>query len=114
VLDVIEQENILQNVHETGQYLASNLRALAQQYDCIGDVRGKGLFYGLEIVREAGSLEADTTLANRIAEAMREAGVLLSTTGPFDNVVKIRPPMVFSKTNVDTLVNALDEVMTKL
>lgn len=114
VLDVIEQENILQNVHDTGQYLVSNLRSLAKQYGCIGDVRGKGLFYGLEIVREAGSLEADTARANQIAEAMRESGVLLSTTGPFDNVVKIRPPMVFSKANADVLVNALNEVMARL
>ncbi|MDZ4729480.1 MAG: aminotransferase class III-fold pyridoxal phosphate-dependent enzyme [Xanthomonadales bacterium] len=114
VLDVIEQENILQNVHDTGQYLAENLRSLARQYGCIGDVRGKGLFYGLEIVREAGSLEADHERASRIAEGMREAGVLLSTTGPYDNVVKIRPPMVFSKANADVLVNALGEVMAKL
>lgn len=114
VLDVIEQESILQNVHDTGHYLVENLRSLARQYDCIGDVRGKGLFYGLEIVREAGSLEADHERASRIAEGMREAGVLLSTTGPYDNVVKIRPPMVFSKANADVLVNALGEVMAKL
>lgn len=114
VLDVIEQENILQNVHDVGQYLVKNLRLLAKQHDCIADVRGKGLFYGLEVVREAGSIEADSERAGRISEGMREAGVLLSTTGLFNNVVKIRPPMVFSKANADVLVNALGEVMAKL
>jgi len=113
VLDVIEQENILQNVHDVGLYLAQNLRSLAQQYPRIADVRGKGLFYGLEVVQEPGSLEADHPLASAIAEGMREAGVLVSTTGPFNNVVKIRPPMVFSKANADVLVNSLDTVLTK-
>lgn len=114
VLDVIEQEGILQNVHDVGLYLVENLRSLAQQYPRIGDVRGKGLFYGLEIIKEPGSIEADRKLAKSIAEGMREAGVLLSTTGPFNNVVKIRPPMVFSKANADQLVGSLEKVLSTL
>ncbi len=114
VLDVIERENILQNVHDVGLYLAENLRSLAQQYPRIADVRGKGLFYGLEIVKEAGSIEADSAKAKAIAEGMREAGVLLSTFGPYDTVVKIRPPMVFSKANADQLVGSLEKVVSKL
>lgn len=114
VLDVIEQEGILQNVHDVGLHLVENLRALARQYPRIADVRGKGLFYGLEIVKEPGSLEADQELATSIAEGMREAGVLLSTTGPFNNVVKIRPPMVFSRANADQLVDSLEKVLSTL
>lgn len=114
VLDVIEQEQILQNVHDTGAYLADQLRLLARQHDCIGDVRGKGLFYGLEIVKEPGSIEPDRERAGRIAEGMRAAGVLLSTFGVYNNVVKIRPPMVFSKDNADVLVNSLDRVLSVL
>jgi 4-aminobutyrate aminotransferase-like enzyme len=114
VLDVIEQEQILQNVHDTGAYLAEQLRALARQHECIADVRGKGLFYGLEIVREPGSIEPDSERAGRIAEGMREAGVLLSTFGVYNNVIKIRPPMVFSKENADQLVNSLDSVLSGL
>jgi len=114
VLDVIEQEGILQNVHDVGLYLVENLRSLAQQYPRIADVRGKGLFYGLEVVKEPGSIEADAELAKSIAEGMREAGVLLSTTGPFNNVVKIRPPMVFSRANADQLVGSLERVLTSL
>ncbi len=114
VLDVIEQENILQNVHDTGEYLAGQLHALAAQYDCIADVRGKGLFYGLEIVKEPGTIEPDAERAGRIAEGMREAGVLLSTFGVFNNVIKIRPPLVFSKENADQLVNSLDNVLPQV
>lgn len=114
VLDVIEQESILQNVHDTGAYLAANLRSLAERHDCIADVRGKGLFYGLEIVKEPGTIEIDTTKAKAIAEGMRDIGVLLSTFGPYDTVIKIRPPMVFSKDNADLLVNSLDKVISAL
>lgn len=114
VLDVIEQEQILQNVHDTGAYLAAQLHSLAQQHDCIADVRGKGLFYGLEIAKEPGSIEPDRERAGRIAEGMREAGVLLSTFGAFNNVVKIRPPMVLSRENADLLVNSLDSVLSEL
>jgi 4-aminobutyrate aminotransferase-like enzyme len=113
VLDVVEQERILQNVHDVGLYLVDQLRSLSQQYPIIADVRGKGLFYGLEVVKEAGSLEADAGRAGEIAEAMREAGVLLSTTGPYDNVIKIRPPMVFSKENADFLVSCLDAALSR-
>ncbi len=114
VLDVIEQEQILKNVHDTGAYLVGQLRALAKQHDCIADVRGKGLFYGLEIVKEPGSIEADTPRAKAVAEGMRKAGVLLSTFGVYNNVIKIRPPMVFSKENTDLLVNSLDSVLSGL
>ncbi len=110
---MVEQESILQNVHDVGLYLVENLRALARQYPRIADVRGKGLFYGLEIVKEPGGIDADHCLASVIAEGMREAGVLLSTTGLYDNVVKIRPPMVFSKANADQLVSSLDHVWAK-
>lgn len=114
VLDVIEREQILQNVHHTGAYLAGQLHSLSHQYKFIADVRGKGLFYGLEIVTEPGGIEPDRDRAGRIAEGMRDAGVLLSTFGAFNNVIKIRPPMVFSKANADLLVNSLDEVLSEL
>ena len=104
----------MQNVHDTGAYLADQLRCLARQHHCIADVRGKGLFYGLEIVQEPGSTEADSERAGRIAEGMRENGVLLSTFGAYHNVVKIRPPMVFSRENADLLVNSLDKVLSGL
>jgi 4-aminobutyrate aminotransferase-like enzyme len=114
VLDVIEEESILRNVHDTGAYLRAQLLSLAERHDCIADVRGKGLFHGLEIVKEPGSIQPDTARAQAISEGMRNNGVLLSTFGPYDNVIKIRPPMVFSRENADLLVNSLDQVLTGL
>lgn len=106
VLDVIEDENILRNVHEVGAYLAAGLKVLAENSELIGDVRGKGLFYGLEIVSERETRKTGE-LASRIREQLRDNGVLLGVTGPLDNVIKIRPPMVFTKSNADFLLDKL-------
>lgn len=111
VLDVIERENVLQNVCETGRYLGQGLRKLSERHECIGDVRGKGLFYGVDIVRDRTTREPGRAEAGRIREYMRNNGVLLGTTGPAGNVVKIRPPMVFSKDNADLLLDRLDSAL---
>ncbi|MBT8053634.1 MAG: aminotransferase class III-fold pyridoxal phosphate-dependent enzyme [Gammaproteobacteria bacterium] len=111
VLEVIEQENILQNVHDVGEYLRQGLEKLAQQHALIGDVRGKGLFYGVELVTDRETGEPARNQADSIREYLREHGVLLSTTGPLGNVLKIRPPMVFSKNNADELLGKLDRAL---
>lgn len=108
VLDVIEEEEILQNVNQVGQYLGQGLRDLAGKYEWIGDVRGKGLFYGVEIVSDRGTRRANEGKAVRVREFLRGHGVLLGTTGALGNVVKIRPPMVFSRANADFLLDKLD------
>jgi 4-aminobutyrate aminotransferase-like enzyme len=111
VLDVIEQENILQNVHDVGAYLGQGLKNLAQRCDLVGDVRGKGLFYGVELVSDRASLEPAANQAKRVVEDLRQNGVLLSRTGTFNNVLKIRPPMVFSKSNADVLLGTLEQAL---
>ena len=113
VLDVIERENILQNVHEVGGYLRSGLEILAEKYPVIGDVRGKGLFYGVELVASKKTLEPAADAAAAVRESLRENGVLISTTGRFNNVLKIRPPMVFSKSNADELLEKLGQALAK-
>ena len=112
VLDVIEQENILQNVHDVGAYLGQGLKNLALRSGAIGDVRGKGLFYGVELVSDKDSMEPATAQAKRVVEDLRENGVLLSSTGAFNNVLKIRPPLVFSKSNADELLVKLEQAIT--
>jgi len=112
VLDVIEDENILQNVNRVGEYLGEGLRALAPQHELVGDVRGKGLFYGLELVRDQASRKPATEEALRVRELLRENGVLLGVTSAFDNVIKIRPPMVFSQENADLLLESLSQALT--
>ncbi len=76
-----------------------------------GDVRGHGLFLGIELVSERNSFEPATELAGQIVNEMRDRAILLSTDGPLENVLKFKPPMVFSKANADFLCDTLDKVM---
>jgi len=108
VLDVIERQQILHNVHDTGSQLATGLQALVQKHEAVGDVRGKGLFYGVELVRDRASREPAANAAARVREDLRKIGVLVGTTGPFDNVIKIRPPLVFQPEHAALLLDALD------
>jgi 4-aminobutyrate aminotransferase-like enzyme len=109
VLDVIEQEKIAQNVRDTGHYLKNGLLELKRQYEIIGDVRGKGLFYGIELVRDRETLEPAAVEAAKVREHLRQNGVLLSVTGPLGNVIKARPPMVFGKIHADQLLETLEQ-----
>jgi 4-aminobutyrate aminotransferase-like enzyme len=109
VLDVLEREGIAENVQETGRHLAAGLQALQQRHERIGDVRGRGLFFGIELVRDRATREPAADEAARVRERLRGNGVLLSTTGPHGNVLKIRPPLVFAPRHADRLLEALDE-----
>ncbi|MDX1380044.1 MAG: aminotransferase class III-fold pyridoxal phosphate-dependent enzyme [Xanthomonadales bacterium] len=111
VLDVIEDEDILAHVGETGRYLRAGLQSLADRHVAIGDVRGKGLFFGVEIVRDRATREADAEAAAGIREHLRRHGVLLGTTGPLNNVLKIRPPLVFGREHADVLLAALQDAL---
>jgi len=111
VLDVIEDEGLLARVGETGRYLHAGLQQLADRHEVIGDVRGKGLFHGVELVRDRASREPAADAAAAIREHLRRHGVLLGTTGPFDNVLKIRPPLVFGREHADVLLAALQEAL---
>lgn len=108
VLDVVEAEGILANVHTVGRYLTSGLLALEQQHAAISAVRGKGFFQGIELSDPDSRAPADGA-ATLVVNAMRRRGVLVTTSGPQGNVIKIRPPLVFSKANADRLLAVLDE-----
>ncbi|PKP74878.1 MAG: 4-aminobutyrate aminotransferase [Alphaproteobacteria bacterium HGW-Alphaproteobacteria-6] len=114
VLDVIEAEGLQERARATGAYLCAGLRALAVDHPLIGDVRGRGLFLGVELVRDRDSLAPATAKAGAIANAMREAGVLVSTDGPFDNVLKIKPPLAFAIPEADLLLDALAAALRDL
>jgi 4-aminobutyrate aminotransferase-like enzyme len=111
VLDVIREEGLQQNALEVGEYLKQGLRELQTRHSLIGDVRGQGLFLGIELVRDRETLEPADTEATELVERMKERGVLLSTDGPFHNVIKIKPPLVFSRTDADFLLSGLDSVL---
>ena len=112
VLDVIEEERLMQRATELGIRFIQGLRELQAKHLIIGDVRGRGLFIGFELVRDRDTLEPAAEEAERIVGEMRERGVLLSTDGPLRNVIKIKPPMVLSESDVDATLAHLDEVLS--
>jgi len=113
VLEVIEAEGLQENARVVGGYFADGLRSLAGRFECLGPLRAAGLFLGQEIVA-GGPLDADAAACARIVNGLRAARVLISATGPRSNVLKIRPPLVFSKANVDTFLAAFEGVLRRV
>lgn len=113
VLDVIENEHLQQNAFEVGNELLKNLTELKNEFECIGDVRGSGLFIGIELVKSHKTLEPATQLAKDVVEGMKQRRILLSTDGPHENVIKFKPPMVFSQGDGERLVMTLREILRK-
>jgi len=111
VLDVMEREDLQANATSVGRYLSSGLGDLASRHMAVGDVRGRGLFIGVEIVSDPDSRLPDAQTAHRVVQACRGAGVLLSTDGPDHNVIKIKPPLPFSERDADQLITAVDEAL---
>jgi len=114
VIDVIDRENILENVTSVGAFTKKGLHKLADKYDVIGDVRGRGLFLSVELVSDPEAKTPDANAARRMANMMKDEGVLISTHGRYGNVLKIRPPMVFSRENANQLLAALDGCLGRL
>ena len=112
VLDVIEAEGIPARVAAVGAYLAGGLRRLAAEHAAIGDVRGAGLFMGVDLVTDRQSRAPDRDLATRVVNGLRERRVLISASGPGGNVLKIRPPLAFTKDNADLFLARLAETLT--
>jgi len=113
VLNVIEEEGLQQNAKDVGFYLKSLLNELKEKYSIIGDVRGFGLFLGNELVRDPESLEPADKETDQIVNSMKEKGILISTDGPDHNVLKIKPPLVFTKDNAIQLVETLNGVLNE-
>lgn len=110
VLDVIEEEKLQQNANTVGEFYMDLLRELKEKYTCIGDVRGSGLFIGFEIVKDNTSLP-NTALAKFIKNQLRNNFILVSTDGPFDNVIKTKPALCFSKQDVQKVITTLDGIL---
>lgn len=113
VLDVLQEEGLQANARKVGSHFMERLRALADRHAVIGDVRGAGLFIGVELVRgRETNIPADAETAY-VVERLREKEILASVDGPYRNVLKIKPPLVFDAPNADTYVSALDDVLTE-
>jgi Ser/Thr protein kinase RdoA (MazF antagonist)/acetylornithine/succinyldiaminopimelate/putrescine aminotransferase len=111
VLDVIEQEGLQANALDVGNYLMAGLRDLQTRHPLIGNVRGLGLYIGAELVLDPETMEPAGEHASYISNRMRDYGVLISTDGPFHNVLKLKPPIIFSRADADHLLWALNEVL---
>jgi len=111
VLDVIENENLQENALKVGAYLLSGLQGLKAKHSLIGDVRGLGLFIGIELVLNRETLAPAAKQASYIIEEMKEQGILISIDGPLHNVLKIKPPLVFTEENVDLVISTLDKIL---
>ncbi len=114
VLDVVQEEGLQGNAEEVGAFLRDGLLELAQRHEVIGDVRGAGLMIGVDLVRSRETREPATAAADEVLNEMRERGVLVGSAGPANNVLKIRPPLVFSRANADQLLQTLDDVLKDL
>lgn len=108
VLRVLREEDLQANARDVGDYLKHGLLELAQRHEFIGDVRGEGLFIGVELVQDRDTQTPATTTAAAVVNGMRRRQVLISATGPSANILKIRPPLVFAREHADLLLERLD------
>ena len=112
VLDVIESEALQRKAETVGKYLKSLLKELQKKYPVIADVRGYGMFLGMELINEQGVPSPE--LAHKLKNELRRHHVLVGTDGPFNNVIKIKPPLTFNQTNAETLKDKIDLVMSTM
>jgi 4-aminobutyrate aminotransferase-like enzyme len=114
VLDIVREERLQENAATVGAELRGMLDELASRHASIGDVRGAGLFLGVELVVPGTDREPDEDLTLRVVNGLRARRVLLGTAGLDNNVLKVRPPLVFSRTDAERLVTELDATLTEL
>lgn len=118
VLDIVDDEDLMENARRMGGELLAGLRDLADEFDIIGDVRGFGLFIGLDLVESKANRKPATEIADYVKNRMRENRILIGSEGPHDNILKIRPPLTIDQEGVDmilaTLKDVLDEVVIQV
>jgi len=115
VLRVLRTEKLQQNALSVGAHFMRQLRELQSKHMCMGDVRGVGLFIGIDLVTDRATRAPATQLAMDCMLKLRQNyGILLNNEGPHSNIVKIKPPMCFTHANVDAVCRALDTVLTQL
>jgi 4-aminobutyrate aminotransferase-like enzyme/Ser/Thr protein kinase RdoA (MazF antagonist) len=113
VLDVLEEEKLQLNAFEVGRLFRTGLERLKERHRLIGDVRGRGLFLGVELVLDRVTLEPAAAEAAYVAERMKDKGILIGTEGPRHNILKIRPPMVINKADAERLLDVLDQILNE-
>ena len=110
MLEVIQEEGLQENARLMGERILAGLRELQSRHPLIGHVRGLGLYIGAELVRDPETLEPAAEEADYIINRAKEFGILLSTDGPHHNVLKMKPPLVINKEDVDYVIRVLDKI----
>jgi 4-aminobutyrate aminotransferase-like enzyme/Ser/Thr protein kinase RdoA (MazF antagonist) len=111
VLRIVDDEALQANARATGTYLLDGLRRLQERHEVVGDVRGIGLFTGMDLVTDRNTRAPATRAADYVKNRLREERILIGTEGPADNVLKIRPPLTVDTDDVDQLLATLDRVL---
>jgi len=114
VIDIIQDEGLIENAEKIGGYLKTELLKIKDNFDCLGDVRGPGLFIGLDIVDNKEDKNPDREKAIEIVEILKNKGVLISNAGQYRNVLKLRPPLVFDLDNANLLLETLNQVFREV
>ena len=114
VLREIQERSLCDQTADVGEYLIERLNELATTHPIIGNIRGRGLFLGIDVVTDADTRAIDVATARRIPDAMKRAGVLMGLSGPHGNTLKVRPPLVFEREHADVVVDVLDDVLTQV
>jgi 4-aminobutyrate aminotransferase-like enzyme len=114
VLDVIRDEELVKNANRVGGYLMKGLREIGNRHMQIGDVRGSGLFIGLELVGDRDAKEPAPEIASQLINRLRHRGILIGAAGRWGNTLKIRPPLCFTRDNADMFIAACDEVLREI
>jgi 4-aminobutyrate aminotransferase-like enzyme/Ser/Thr protein kinase RdoA (MazF antagonist) len=113
VLEVLEEEQLQQNALQVGTRLLNDLKLLEKRHALIGDVRGSGLFLGIDVVLDRETREPAPLQASYVVNRLRDCGILTGTDGPHHNVIKLRPPLIFSEADADLFVTTLDVILSE-
>jgi 4-aminobutyrate aminotransferase-like enzyme/Ser/Thr protein kinase RdoA (MazF antagonist) len=113
VLDVVRDEKLQENAHRVGEYWVAGLAELQKRHKLLGDIRGSGLFLGLDLVTNRETREPASLQASYVVNRLRERGILAGTDGPHHNVIKLRPPLIFTQENADLFNETLDGILSE-
>jgi 4-aminobutyrate aminotransferase-like enzyme/Ser/Thr protein kinase RdoA (MazF antagonist) len=113
VLDVLEEEQLQAHASRVGTHLMKGLKALQERHVLIGDVRGSGLFVGIDLVLDLDTRAPAPLQASYVVNRLRDCGILTGTDGPHHNVIKLRPPLIYSEADADLFVSTLDSVLAE-
>jgi 4-aminobutyrate aminotransferase-like enzyme len=114
VLDILENENLCENAADVGAYLHDQLISFSAHYDAIAEVRGRGLFVGVEWVSDRANKSPDRNGADEVVNRLKGKGFLVRSAGALGNVLKIRPPLILTKQHADLFLDTFDKVLQEM